>query len=162
MAVTEQKLGLDDWICASLMMVIKLRKTGMRDDAYKTYKTLWWYWYEIWDCPLSTFGIHLTSLRAPPSQGAAGRHISMWPNRQADLRQPRKLRDGLANKKRPCRAAASSSSSILQIFDQNVSPWIFGQFFTWPKQIHKVTIKVEQNPGLYFFVISEILDAMDP
>ena len=37
-----------------------------------------------------------------------------------------------------------------QTFDGNIFPSIFGQFFTRPKQIQKVSIKIEQNPGLYF------------
>ena len=110
MAVTEQKLGLDDWICASLMMVIKLRKTGLLIRRTKTFGDTDMRYesslVHIWDPPYIP--------ESTPSQGAAGRHISMSPNRQADLRQPRKLRDGLANKKRPCHAAAASSScSIL-------------------------------------------------
>ena len=29
-------------------------------------------------------------------------------------------------------------------------PWIFGQFFTCPNQLRMVSIKIEQNLGLYF------------
>ena len=37
-----------------------------------------------------------------------------------------------------------------QIFDGNIFPSIFGHLFTCLKQIHKVFIKLEQNPGLNF------------
>ena len=50
------------------------------------------------------------------------------------------------------------------IFDKyltNIFPWIFGQCFTCPKQLWVVLIKIGQNLVLYFFVILEILNAMD-
>lgn len=45
--------------------------------------------------------------------------------------------------------------------DGNVFPWIVEQFFICPKQLNTVAIKIEQNLGLHFFVILEILNAID-
>ena len=37
------------------------------------------------------------------------------------------------------------------LFDRSIFPWIFEQFFNCPKQIHNISMKLEQSPCLYFF-----------
>ena len=36
---------------------------------------------------------------------------------------------------------------------KNNFPWIFGQFFTYPKQLQMILIKIEQNLSLSFFAM---------
>ena len=36
---------------------------------------------------------------------------------------------------------------------KNHFPWIFGQFFTYPKQLQMILIKIEQNLSLSFFAM---------